>query len=46
MVDKLKDKVIELINDTTDYLLVDLIYRMLLKSIDRELTPEKLESEV
>lgn len=46
MVEKLKEKTIELIEETQDVSLVDLIYRLLLKSIDRELTPEKLESEV
>lgn len=43
MVEKVKQECIDLINKSNDYELIDLIWRLLLKSVDRELSPEVTE---
>lgn len=40
MVEKVKQECIELINESNDFELIDLIWRLLLKSVDKELSPE------
>lgn len=40
MVEKVKSECIELIEQSTNYDVIDAVWRLLLQSLDRELTPE------
>lgn len=42
MVEKVKQDICSLVNDSNDYELLDLIWRLLCKSIDRECSPYEL----